>query len=127
MSAKRSIFFDEWQACLRSHYIHVIRTNDTVTEPTLRAVLLQSGLTEDDLRLLYDEALALGPADPDAGIMLDPIATLVIEPEADEIYAEEPVLPDDSIPEEDLPDISDAEETGTADQTPPPAQQLSLF
>ncbi|MBN1679263.1 MAG: hypothetical protein JW966_03160 [Anaerolineae bacterium] len=50
--SRRSIFFDEWQACLRSHYEHVIRTQDTITEPTLRNVLLHSGLSEHDLSKL---------------------------------------------------------------------------
>ena len=57
------IFFKEWQACLRAHYQYVVRINDTVTEPTLRAVLLQSGLTEDELHALAEEALAEGPPD----------------------------------------------------------------
>jgi hypothetical protein len=56
MNDKSSIFFDEWRACLRAHYKYVIQVNDTVTEPTLRAVLLQSGLTDDELRALIDEA-----------------------------------------------------------------------
>ena len=56
---KQSVFFDDWQACLRAHYIHVLRTNDQVTEPTLRRVLLQTGLTEDELHHLRLEALEL--------------------------------------------------------------------
>lgn len=63
MSPNGNIFFDEWQACLRAHYIHVIRTNDTITEPTLRSVLLATGLSEDELAALREEALgALGEA-----------------------------------------------------------------
>jgi hypothetical protein len=65
MSDQKGIFFDEWQACLRAHYSFVIRTADEVTEPTLRAVLLQTGLTDADLDALRDEALALGLLDPD--------------------------------------------------------------
>ncbi len=60
MSGKRSIFFDEWRACLRAHYVYVLRTNDTVTEPTLRHVLRQTGLTEEELAALQAEALG-GP------------------------------------------------------------------
>jgi hypothetical protein len=66
MSGKRSIFFDEWRACLRAHYIYVIQDNDTVTEPTLRAVLLQSGLSEDELYALAEEARAEKPLDTPA-------------------------------------------------------------
>ncbi|MEL7675859.1 MAG: hypothetical protein AAGU78_19130, partial [Chloroflexota bacterium] len=57
MAPKGTLFFDEWQACLRAHYIYVIRTQDTVTEPTLRHVLLTTGLTEDELDALRAEAL----------------------------------------------------------------------
>lgn len=66
MSNSRGIFFDEWQACLRAHYIHVLRANDTITERTLRGVLLQSGVTEAELAALHDRALALGPLETDA-------------------------------------------------------------
>jgi len=64
MTMKRSIFFDEWQSCLRAHYIYVVRTNDKVTEPTLRSVLLHTGLTEDDIEALREQALALDPDSP---------------------------------------------------------------
>jgi hypothetical protein len=140
--SKRSIFFDAWQACLRAHYIHVIRTNDAVTEPTLRAVLLQSGLSEDDLHDLYQEALALGPLDPDAALLPEPDAPLPDEqpepePDADELYADD--LPDPALDE--LPEIEDdaAEEVEEAEPVeeiddspappdePPPSQQLSMF
>jgi hypothetical protein len=63
MTEKSSIFFGEWRACLRAHYKYVIQVNDTVTEPTLRAVLLQSGLTDDELRALIDEARAETPSE----------------------------------------------------------------
>lgn len=60
------IFFDEWQACLRAHYIYVIRTGDAITEPTLRQVLLHSGLSETELEALRAQAEALGPLNSDA-------------------------------------------------------------
>ena len=64
MSDKRSIFFDEWQACLRAHYVHVLRTDDSVTEPTLRHVLHQTGIADEELAALQAEGLAgrLAPA-----------------------------------------------------------------
>ncbi|MCD4687027.1 MAG: hypothetical protein K8S97_13950 [Anaerolineae bacterium] len=65
MSDQKGIFFDEWQACLRAHYVHVVRAEDTVTEPTLRHVLLQTGLTDDDIEALREEAHALGPLPPE--------------------------------------------------------------
>jgi hypothetical protein len=140
--SKRSIFFDAWQACLRAHYIHVIRTNDAITEPTLRAVLLQSGLSQDDLHDLYQEALALGSLDPDAVLLPEPDAPPpdVLpepEPEADELYADD--LPDpalDELPEIEDDAAEDVEEVETVDEIdespappdePPPSQQLSMF
>jgi hypothetical protein len=137
--SKRSIFFDAWQACLRAHYIHVIRTNDAVTEPTLRAVLLQSGLSEDDLHDLYQEALALGPLDPDAALLPEPDAPppdLLPEPEpdADELFVED--LPDPALDELPEPEEEPVEEVETVDEIddspappdePPSAQQLSMF
>lgn len=61
MTDKQGIFFDEWQACLRAHFTHVVRANDTGTEVTLRGVLLQTGLTDDDLEELRTVAQELGP------------------------------------------------------------------
>jgi hypothetical protein len=58
MSDKRSIFFDEWQACLRAHYVHVLRSDDSVTEPTLRHVLHQTGIADEELAALQAEGLA---------------------------------------------------------------------
>jgi hypothetical protein len=137
--SKRSIFFDAWQACLRAHYVHVIRTSDAVTEPTLRAVLLQSGLSDDELHALYQEALALGPLDPDAAILPEPDAPLpevLPEPESDDLLAED--IPDPALDE--LPEIDDealqdeeVETTDEIDESPappdesPPSQQLSMF
>lgn len=81
------IFFDDWQACLRSHYIYVIRAGDAVTEPTLRHVLLHSGVDESELEALRAEAEALGPLDPDAPSDAAPDPT----PEQDVAPAGDPV------------------------------------
>lgn len=66
MTRSRSLFFDDWQDCLRAHYVHVVRTQDTLTQPTLRQVLLNTGLSEDDLRALEAYALDQPPPDPAA-------------------------------------------------------------
>jgi hypothetical protein len=44
-----NIFADEWRDCLKSHYMHVIRTNDRVTELSLRIVMHQAGFSDADL------------------------------------------------------------------------------
>jgi len=59
------LFFEEWRACLRAHYQYVVRTEDEVTEPTLREVLLLTGLSADEIEALYEEARALGPLTPE--------------------------------------------------------------
>ncbi len=56
MAEGRSIFHDDWRACLRAHYLHVIRSGDRVTEPTLRAVLERVGFSEDEIRQMAIEA-----------------------------------------------------------------------
>lgn len=56
MSDNRSIFYEDWRACLRSHYMHVIAVNDTVTEPTLHRVLLNVGFSEGDIKEMAVQA-----------------------------------------------------------------------
>lgn len=52
----RSVFFDEWLRSLREQYKHVVRSNDTVTLPTLTAVMQNVGFGEDELAQLRVEA-----------------------------------------------------------------------
>lgn len=51
-----SPFREDWLACMRAHYTHVIRTSDTVTEKTLRGVLQTLGFSETELTQMYVEA-----------------------------------------------------------------------
>lgn len=44
-----NIFQDDWQDCLRAHYMHVIRTEDKVTLPSLTVVMGQAGFNASDL------------------------------------------------------------------------------
>ena len=55
--SRRSIFFEEWKAGLRAHYLHVVRINDQITEPTLRQVLLDAGVSEGEIERWYQEAI----------------------------------------------------------------------
>lgn len=118
MSGKRhSLFFDEWQACLRAHYVHVIRTNDVVNERTLRYVLLQTGMSEDALLRLREEALASH----------DPGTEVLFEEPAAPAYADEEPL--DAALDEQPTDLYDDEDAQPDDNPPPtdPGQQLSMF
>lgn len=44
-----NIFERDWRDCLEAHYMHVIRTNDRVTLPSLTYVMHQAGF--DDAQL----------------------------------------------------------------------------
>lgn len=44
-----NIFRDDWIECLEAHYMHVIRNNDKVTQPSLTVVMQQAGFTQSDL------------------------------------------------------------------------------
>lgn len=54
--SSQNIFFDEWRACLRSHFFYVVRIKDAVTLPTLRQVLLDAGVTEKEIEQWYADA-----------------------------------------------------------------------
>lgn len=157
MAPKGTLFFDEWQACLRAHYIHVIRTQDTVTEPTLRHVLLTTGLTEDELDALRAEALGTAGDAHDAVEMPAALVEAPLPGERD--LPDEPAYEDELVPEAilealapDEPDLpielppdatdeavgvdaasdtgADATEDGIETPQPPvtpPPSQLSLF
>lgn len=44
-----NIFEAEWRECLEAHYMHVIRTRDKVTEPSLTVVMHQAGFNDSEL------------------------------------------------------------------------------
>ena len=44
-----NIFADEWVDCLEAHYMHVIRTKDKVTEPSLTIVMHSAGFSDNQL------------------------------------------------------------------------------
>ncbi len=48
----QSVFGDEWRECLRTHFMYVVRNNDTITERTLKGVLYEVGFTEAELNEL---------------------------------------------------------------------------
>lgn len=62
---EQSVFKDEWRRCLKEHYKHVIRHQDSTTQRTLVPVLHRLGFTDDDLRQLYVEATMRADDMPD--------------------------------------------------------------
>jgi hypothetical protein len=131
MGEEHSVFFDEWRACLRAHYIHVLRTGDAITEPTLRQVLLQTGASDEDLRALQVEAL--GASASAAEIAPEAPLAEALPLAADDELSDEPPY------EEPAPDLGEeGEYTGESDAedesgeekeppVPPDTWQLSLF
>ena len=103
MTDEQSIFFDEWRDCLHAHYLHVLRSADVVTEPTLRGVLLTTGITEHELAAMQVEAEQAAPE-------------IAMDDAAPEAVMEEAVIDEAADDEVDLP-VSDAPDDG----------QLSLF
>ncbi|NLF77730.1 MAG: hypothetical protein GX573_18720, partial [Chloroflexi bacterium] len=114
-----------------------------VTEPTLRHVLLHSGIDEAELEALRAQAEALGPLDPgalepDAALPAD-LATDDLGGEVGEIAAADvavdeagTVLDGDGDPDGDLfedDSEDDLYEDGEGDDEPPAVapNQLSLF
>ncbi len=45
----QNVFAEEWRDCLRAHYMHVVRTEDHVTLPTLTMVMHQAGFNDSEL------------------------------------------------------------------------------
>jgi len=138
-TAARSLFFDDWQACLRAHYVYVIRMNDTVTEPSLRQVLLHTGLSEDDLEELRRQAYAPDEQVEEAPPEPEEVSTETIAPPpVEEPPAAEPGEPtydelgvvvesgsDETTGDEEEPAV---EESDQEDEPPPDfGRQLSLF
>lgn len=61
MKLQSSIFHDEWVACLREHYLYVIRSNDAGTEPSLRTVMRDTGFSDEEIDAIADEARHMPP------------------------------------------------------------------
>src|SRR5438876_11487620 len=120
----QNIFEDEWRACLRAHFFHVIKERDTGNERSLITVLLQTGFIDDEIAAMRAEAVG------ELGWTAE--AEAVIEPE----YYSAP--PDDLQGEIEIPlaaepdvlaDSEAPEPLAAADEDEPegPPVQLSLF
>ncbi len=53
-----NVFEEDWRACLRAHYAHVIKEHDINNERSLETVLMQTGFSEVDLAAMRSEILA---------------------------------------------------------------------
>ncbi|MFQ3566846.1 MAG: hypothetical protein SNJ59_07575 [Aggregatilineales bacterium] len=138
-----SVFADEWRACLRAHYMHVIRERDTVTERTLVDVLRRVGFTETELaelrvlatmhvdRMGADftpdlEALAAHEPPVYPAVALEP--TEMVEDDSSLLPPEDEAAPHTAEPEpDDSASIGDDPSAADAPPAEPGFQQLSLF
>ncbi|MGQ9886914.1 MAG: hypothetical protein ACUVSX_00350 [Aggregatilineales bacterium] len=117
-----SIFTDDWRACLREHYMYVVRTGDRVTLPSLTLVMHEIGFTDDDLAEL--RVLATMRADDMPPDYVPPeIAAPRAFPAAALDETEAAALP----VEDDEPEPEPESDGGTSADDPDAPQQLSLF
>jgi hypothetical protein len=119
-----NIFEDEWRACLRAHFFHVIKEQDSGNERSLTTVLLETGFAEDEIEAMRAEALDESgwTAEADQEIADVPAAEQELMEEA---QLEIPVMADGAPENESKsPELPvDADE----DEPPGPPVQLSLF
>jgi len=139
------IFADEWRECLRAHYMHVIRTNDRVTEPSLTVVMGQAGFDSSELAELRVRAtMHMDAVGEDFVPNLD-VLDAVAEARVIAVAVPEPAPTADALPpaEAELPvealieAIEEAAAESEALDEPPPLetapeepdapQQLTLF
>jgi hypothetical protein len=129
-----NIFADDWHECLKAHYMHVVRTNDRVTLPSLTLVMGQAGFSESDLADLRVRATMhvdeVG-ADfvPDLDALSQPTsseAQAIAVPEMPEVEAGDEVILDNDLepaPENVIEPVIEE----VLEDDPDTPQQLSLF
>jgi hypothetical protein len=114
-----SIFADEWRDCLRAHFTNVIRTEDKITERTLRGVMIhEAGFTDAELKELAVLATAHvddAPADfvPDLEILQEeaPVSVAVAMPE----QVIQAMVVEDALERDAQADMLSAEASGESD------------
>ncbi len=141
----QNIFEDDWRACLRAHYAHVIKERDTNNETSLFTVLLETGFTEEDIIALRGEVLAELGWTPD-GTPVEAVEVLQDEQPVEApgepvgaVPVGETVSTAETLPAEELapvPSEPPADEADAApendqadgpDEPPAPMVQMSLF
>ncbi|HVU11932.1 MAG TPA: hypothetical protein VHD90_11670 [Phototrophicaceae bacterium] len=143
-----NIFAEEWRDCLRAHYTTVVRTNDHVTEKTLRTVMFEAGFSEEDLRQLYIQATAHvddvaddfvpdmefveGKAEAPAETQAVIVPAITLPQEVFEAEIVEEAVTMDETADAEMDEVEDdPEDQDEADDSPPKAEpdatQLSLF
>jgi hypothetical protein len=73
------IFQDDWKDCLRAHYFHVIHEQDWKNERSLAAVLIQTGISQEETAIWRREAMH------EIGIIEEEIAEVESKIEAAEL------------------------------------------
>ncbi len=113
----QNVFADEWRDCLRAHYMHVVRTEDHVTLPTLTVVMHQAGFNDSELAELRVRAtlrteqvaddfvpqLDVLANAPDDAPYLIAVPDMPIEADDDLPLTDMPIEADDDLPLTDMP------------------------
>jgi hypothetical protein len=139
-----NIFADEWRECLEAHYMHVVRTDDRVTLPSLTVVMHQAGFSESELAELRVRAtMHVDKADADFVPDLEILKASGQEAQAESAASEQdapvfavPDMPEDAaaefVPPEDEAeaepeDVIEPVPDDIPEDDPDAPQQLSLF
>jgi hypothetical protein len=140
-----NIFEEEWRDCLDAHYMHVIRTKDKVTEPSLTVVMHQAGYNDSelaelrvratmhvddsgedfvpDLDALETEARVIAVAKPDENL---PVAAIEEAPPVMEVPTEALIEEIEEAADE-MEQLDEAPPAEAIPEEPDAPQQLSLF
>jgi uncharacterized protein YqgV (UPF0045/DUF77 family) len=84
-------FADDWRDCLRAHYIHVVREQDTTNEGSLITVLRDTGFNDNEvweLRTAVLESIGIEPEMADVPYIEEPTAEVIEVVEAVELAQE---------------------------------------
>lgn len=103
-----NIFAEDWHECLEAHYMHVVRTHDKVTLPSLTVVMRRAGFDESQLAELRVRAtMHMDAVSPDFVPDLD-----ALKAKSGETQDEKPPAPaESSIFPAAIPPEAKAEET----------------
>lgn len=130
-----SVFADEWRACLREHYMHVVREGDQKTLASLTLVMYEVGFSDDELRELQVRATMRAedmPDDfvPDMHLLDEPAVYPAVVAESasdDDPQDDTPPTYEEALEETQAEAAADAPESEDESHDPDAPQQLSLF
>ncbi|MBZ0292509.1 MAG: hypothetical protein K8L99_08060 [Anaerolineae bacterium] len=131
-----NVFADDWRDCLREQFMHVVRSGDDITLPSLTRVMHDVGFTDEELAELRVRAtMHVDDVDedfvPDMDV-LEPTVHAGVEVPAEAVEVEDPQtdLPptyEEALEESEAVDEDDTLPDEDDEDDPLSPQQLSLF